>query len=623
MTYYLGIDLGTTYVGAALVRDGRAEIVTLGDRSAVVPSVLFFKDDGDVLTGESAIRRGLSDPSRVVREFKRRVGDTTPVMVGVTPYSADSLTAELLRRVLAEVNERQGEPPAGIALTHPANWGPYKVDVLHQAVRMADAGDVTILTEPEAAAIHYAATERLLAGEVVAVYDLGGGTFDAAVLRKTDGERPFELLGQVEGVERLGGIDFDEAIFQHAMRFTGPELDGLDPQDPATVQAVARLRQECVAAKEALSSDTDVSIPILLPSLQTEVRLTRSEFEAMIRPSINQTIEALRRALRSAAVEPEDLTTVLLVGGSSRIPLIAEMVGAELGRPIAVDVHPKHTVALGAALAAASTDLVAPVVAPADAAIAAAPPEPAPEVVDDTAPSEGVPVAVLATAGAADAAPTPPVPDDASTAFAAIDSPHKGSERSRPWFAIGGVAAAIVAAAVIGIAALSSSPAAGEASDATTTAPPVAAAGDSAVVMPDAAESTTSTTTSTTASPTTTLPAVTTTTLSPEDGLDVIIDAITVVDGAYHITYRTDFEPLIGSDPASHHIHFFFDTVPVTEAGVPGAGPWKLYDTPSPFTGWRVSDRPAAARQMCATVATNGHAVLDPMHVHCLDLPDD
>jgi hypothetical protein len=129
-------------------------------------------------------------------------------------------------------------------------------------------------------------------------------------------------------------------------------MDTLDLDDPASMAAVARLRRDCVEAKEALSSDTDVAIPVLLPSLQTEVRLTRSEFEEMVRPSLVDSVAALRRAMRSAEVAPEDVHAVLLVGGSSRIPLVAELVGSELRRPVAVDAHPKHGTALGAAMLA-------------------------------------------------------------------------------------------------------------------------------------------------------------------------------------------------------------------------------------------------------------------------------
>lgn len=353
MGYQLGIDLGTTFTAAAVHRDGRVEIASLGDRAAAIPSVVFLRPDEGVLVGEPASRRAITEPERVAREFKRRVGDPVPVILGGAAYPAEALMARLLSWVVGRVTEREGGPPEAIAVSHPANWGPYKTDLLDQAVRMADLGGVVRLTEPEAAAIYYASTERVEVGDVVAVYDLGGGTFDAAVLRKTaDG---FAIVGSPEGIERLGGIDFDQAVFAHAARTLGGALDELDPEDRSVIAAVARLRQDCVEAKEALSSDTDAAIPVFLPTVRTEVRITRSELEGMIRPAIAETIAALRRALRSAAVEPADVSAVLLVGGSSRIPLVGQMVSAELGRPVAVDAHPKHAVALGAAIAAAAS----------------------------------------------------------------------------------------------------------------------------------------------------------------------------------------------------------------------------------------------------------------------------
>jgi actin-like ATPase involved in cell morphogenesis len=352
MAYYLGIDLGTTYTAAASERDGVVEALTLGNRTASVPSVVYLRDDGEILVGEAATRRATSDPGRVAREFKRRVGDPTPIILGGTPYAAEMLMARLLHWSVERVREQQGEPPRAIALTHPANWGPYKLDLFTQAVRQVDVDASLMLPEPVAAATFYASQRSLAPGSVVAVYDLGGGTFDAAMVRRT--ASGFETIGTPEGIERLGGIDFDEAVFAHVRNAVGDGIDRLDPDEPAAQAAVARVRQECIDAKEALSSDTDVSIPVLLPGLQTEVRLTRSEFEAMIRPAISETIVALRRAIRSAAVRPEDISAVLLVGGSSRIPLVAQMVGAELGRPIAIDAHPKDAIAFGASIAVAA-----------------------------------------------------------------------------------------------------------------------------------------------------------------------------------------------------------------------------------------------------------------------------
>ncbi len=352
--YALGIDLGTTYTAAATWQDGRVEIASLGSRGTTIPSVVLLREDETFLTGETASRRALTEPQRVAREFKRRLGDPTPILLGGVPYSAEALMARLLRWVVDEVAAREGGEPSQICVCHPANWGPYKMDLLRQAVRMTNLEQpVSFTTEPEAAAVFYAHGRPVPSGALVAVYDLGGGTFDAAVLRKTD--TGFAILGQPEGIERLGGIDFDAAVFSHVNRAIGDKLAELDEGDPAAVAAVSRLREESVAAKEALSTDTDVSIPVLLPNLATEVRLTRAELEAMVRPALYESIEALRRALRSAGVTPEQLHAVLLVGGSSRMPIVAQLVGAELGRPVAVDAHPKHAIALGGAWVASGS----------------------------------------------------------------------------------------------------------------------------------------------------------------------------------------------------------------------------------------------------------------------------
>jgi actin-like ATPase involved in cell morphogenesis len=351
--YCLGVDLGTTFTAAAIVKEGRAEMAVLGSRTAAVPTVVYIgADEQDVLVGEAARRRLSSDPSRVVREFKRRLGDATPIFVGGAPRSAESLLATVLRSVVDQVSEQEGAPPERTVVTHPANWGAYRRELLSHVIRQSDVPEVSTISEPEAAAIYYASTERIEPGELVAVYDLGGGTFDAALLRRTT--NGFELVGSPEGIEHLGGIDIDEAIFQHVRLALGTVIDELDVDDPATVLALRRLREECTEAKETLSFDSRATVPVLLPGVQAEVVITRAELEPMIRPMLADTIAAVRRALGTAGVEPDALHAVLLVGGSSRIPLVAEMLTAALGRPVALDAHPKHAIALGAALTAAA-----------------------------------------------------------------------------------------------------------------------------------------------------------------------------------------------------------------------------------------------------------------------------
>ena len=350
MTYNLGVDLGTTFVAAAVAQPTQIEMFTLGDRSVVAPSVVYRRDDGELVAGESASRRALSDPARISREFKRRLGDPTPVSLGDRSYLVTELLATLLRDVVDKVAETEGSKPEHVVLTHPANWGAFRRGLFEEVPDLVGLSDVSLITEPEAAAAHYAATRQLDRGEIVAVYDLGGGTFDATVLRsRSDG---VEILGIPEGIERLGGVDFDEAILAHVNYAADGALDQLDLRDPQTVVALARLRQDCVLAKEALSLDTETIIPVFLPGRHFDVRLTRAEFEDMIRAPIESSISALTRTLSSADVSPGNLSGVLLVGGSSRIPLVARMVTEALGKPTVVDTHPKYAVALGAAAVA-------------------------------------------------------------------------------------------------------------------------------------------------------------------------------------------------------------------------------------------------------------------------------
>ena len=351
-SYWLGIDLGTTYTAAAIcwpAVDGlEVQVVPLSNHSHAVPSVLYLPGNGSVVVGDGAQRRSLTDPDRVVREFKSRIGDEVPMLVGGSPYFAHDLAAEFASWLWNFVSEREGQRPEGVTLTCPASWGPYKTALFERAVQDAGLDHVTLLGEPQAAAISYASPERVEVGATLAVYDLGGGTFDAAVVGK-DSPTSFTVLGRPEGIDGLGGVNFDDAIFEHVCAAAGVPLEQLDPNDPNLVADVARLRRECTEAKEALSVDTDATIAVSLGGVRQRVRLTRAEFEEMVRPELDRTIEAMHRALASAGVDAAQLDAILLAGGSSRIPLVSQLISAEFGRPPAIDADPKVAVAMGAA----------------------------------------------------------------------------------------------------------------------------------------------------------------------------------------------------------------------------------------------------------------------------------
>ncbi len=223
-------------------------------------------------------------------------------------------------------------------------------------------------------------------GALIGIYDFGGGTFDASVVRKT--ETGVEIHGTPGGDDSVGGVDLDHTLFRHvaaAAGFDPAQLDPaqldpaqldpaqldpaqLGPDDPATASALAQVFAAVVEAKEALSDDVEAVVPVLLPGLTRHVVITRTELESLVRPRILSTVEIFGQVVQRAGAAPERLHAVLLVGGSSRIPLVAALLRAELGIRVAVDAHPKYTVSLGAAVAAA------PRVAPAAARPAGAPP---------------------------------------------------------------------------------------------------------------------------------------------------------------------------------------------------------------------------------------------------------
>jgi molecular chaperone DnaK len=356
MSYVLAVDVGTSFTAAAVARfdqgtPSSAECLPLGLRGTSVPSVLFFPEEGPLLVGEAAERRGLDSPGRVVREFKRRVGDAVPISVGTLSLPAEEIFATMARWVADRAEEREGAPPSEIILTHPAAWGIHRTSLIRNALAAKGLENVTLLTEPEAAALHYASQVRVEDGSIIAVYDLGGGTFDTAVLRKAASNR-FELLGRPEGFEYMGGADFDAALFRYVAEHTGGALAALDPAAPGVLASLARLRRECVEAKEALSSDSEANISVLLPGIHQQIRLVRPEFESLIEESVRDTVDALEQSLGQLGLEPADLTAVLLIGGSSRIPLVAQLISEQLDRPIAVDADPKSSICLGAAVSA-------------------------------------------------------------------------------------------------------------------------------------------------------------------------------------------------------------------------------------------------------------------------------
>jgi molecular chaperone DnaK (HSP70) len=303
MRYGVGIDLGTSFTSAAVHGPGGTRMAPLTPE-VIVPSVAYAAPDGTLLTGiaaENAARIGAD--GRVARGFKRRLGDPTPLVLGGAAYSPAALMAAQLKDVLTRISRAEGGPPATVVLTCPAMWGPYRREHFAEVPRLAGVPASRLITEPEAAATHYSVERRLGNGEIVAVYDLGGGTFDTTILRMRSGG--MEILGTPEGIEHLGGIDFDEALLAHVDDRLDGAVSALDRADPGAAAALAEIRAMCVRAKEELSTEPDVVLSVPLPSGPREVTITRLELNEMIRPSVRMTTDALRRTVISAGLSPD------------------------------------------------------------------------------------------------------------------------------------------------------------------------------------------------------------------------------------------------------------------------------------------------------------------------------
>jgi len=350
--HILSIDLGTSNTVAVLSTHGRPPRVVELDGSATMPSAVFAGDDGTLLVGRDAERRARLDPARYEPNPKRRV-DEGSLLLGDTIVPVTTALAAVLGRVADEAaRQLDGAHPDEVRLTHPAQWGPVRRGVLLGAAHRTDGLGGTLLPVPEpvAAAAHFASFpgRTLRPGQALAVYDLGAGTFDCAVVGATaDG---FVVLAE-DGLPDLGGLDVDQALAEHLGRqvsFTDPThwQRLLRPETTADRRAQRAMREDVRTAKEALSRHPQTEVP--MPDPFADALVTRGELEALIRPNLLRSVDVLAATIQRAGLAPRSLAGIYLVGGSSRIPLVASLISAQLGTvPTSLD-QPETAVALGA-----------------------------------------------------------------------------------------------------------------------------------------------------------------------------------------------------------------------------------------------------------------------------------
>lgn len=346
----VGIDLGTTNSEVAIVENGQARVLPGEDGDLILPSCVGFSETGKLLVGREALRQYAADPERTVKSIKRWMGSNHKTKLGDREYLPQEISAMILRALKQRAEIALGEPVTQAVITVPA----YFTDAQRQATKTA--GEIAgfevlqIINEPTAAALAYDLrsedTERVL------VYDLGGGTFDVSVVEIT-GEVT-EVLAS-HGNNRLGGDDFDRRLQLHLKELFRKQ-HGVDvPDDPATN---ARLLQTSEQAKINLSDHGFTTVrEAFLGSkgktpLHLEAEIARTDFDQLIRPLLDETLAAIDRALSDANLKPEDLNRIILVGGSTRIPLIQHMIKERLGQAPTDGIQPDLCVALGASLQA-------------------------------------------------------------------------------------------------------------------------------------------------------------------------------------------------------------------------------------------------------------------------------
>lgn len=428
-----------------------------------MPSMVFWREGtgstGRLVLGNEAEELSSLAPWCLERTPKSRLGEEF-IQLGDKQLRPVEIIAAILREVYNEaISLSGGEPPTEVRLTHPARWQKSRLEKLAQAAKLAGLSDPIFVPEPVAAAVHFA-SERLGDGEHVAVYDLGGGTLDTAVLKRTGSS--FEVIGRTGGDEELGGEDFDDLLYRHlGDQLGGDTWDQLrsadERQDRVWAQANRELLRQSRRAKEGLSRNPEYEF-YLGPPVDQELTASVSDFEGLIAPTLRGTVAELERTILAAGLKASDMKAIYLAGGSSRIPLVARLIQERMGMaPEHLD-DPKAVIAMGAARLDTSSAKDSGIdKAPLRAEDAPIPPLPGavpPPPGDETSASAADPDATRPRSGGSGAEPPPPTPPpppspEPARPVGGSSGAKGGGNRGR---ILAGVAAAVVVLGGIGLA---------------------------------------------------------------------------------------------------------------------------------------------------------------------------
>ena len=380
MAKIIGIDLGTTNSCVAVMENGQPKVIENSEGARTTPSIVAYMDDGEVLTGAPAKRQAVTNPQNTVYAVKRLIGrrfgdGEVQRAIKVVPYkiveatnkdawvevrskkmAPPEISAQILMKMKKTAEDYLGESVTEAVITVPAYFNDSQRQATKDAGRIAGLDVKRIINEPTAAALAFGMDKQGKGDRKVAVYDLGGGTFDISIIELADveGEKQFEVLS-TNGDTFLGGEDFDQRLIDYLCDEFKKE-NGIDLRKD--MLALQRLKDGAEKAKIELSSSqqTEVNLPYITADQSGPkhlgIKITRAKFESLVEDLIEKTIEPCRIAIKDAGIKSSDISDVILVGGQTRMPKVQEKVKAFFGREPRKDVNPDEAVAVGAAIQA-------------------------------------------------------------------------------------------------------------------------------------------------------------------------------------------------------------------------------------------------------------------------------
>jgi len=343
MSKTIGIDLGTTNSCVCVYEGGEAKVIVNADGDRTTPSVVAFKK-GDINVGKTAKHQAVTNPE-TISSIKRLMGTDKKVKANGREYTPEEISAMILGDLKKTAEAYLGEKVTKAVITVPAYFNDSQRQATKNAGKIAGLEVERIINEPTAAALAYG-LDKQEQTQTILVYDLGGGTFDVSILELGDGV--FEVKS-TSGNNRLGGDDFDQRIIDYIIKDIKKEYD-VDLSD--NKMALQRIKEEAEKAKKTLSSSTsvDIQLPFITAEINYETTLSRAKFEELVDDLVQSTLEPVRKALKDAKLTAKDIDKVILVGGSTRIPKVQEIVKKELGKEPSKEVNPDEVVAMGAAI---------------------------------------------------------------------------------------------------------------------------------------------------------------------------------------------------------------------------------------------------------------------------------